>query len=256
MRKTLLPALAALLLTAAPAAGHDFWASAPGAAAGSPVTVVFGYGHGFPDVEAAEDADFETRFQAPRLVGADGKDVPLSKGKDAMTYVTQAPLPAGTYFALTRNKPGFGSRTPDGYRRGSRKDNPDAVTCTISYRFGKEVLALGGPAQGYDKPQGQEIEIVPQKDPSSLKAGEPFPVKVLFRGKPSPGTEVKAFFAGFTKDNVASAFAAQADKEGLVNIIPLAPGDWLAKAGEEADYSDKATCDRESYGASLTFKVQ
>jgi uncharacterized GH25 family protein len=215
---------------------------------------VFGYGHGFPGVDALDPAEFQKRFNAPRLIGPAG-ELALTQGKDAMTYVSSEPLAQGTYLALIENKPGFGSGTPDGYRPGSKKDNPTALTCTLAHRYGKEVVAVGGPATGFDKPQGQALEIVPMIDPTRLKAREPFPVKILFNGKPLPGAEVTAYFAGFTPHNAANAFTAQADKDGAVEIIPLAPGEWLAKVSETADYPDAATCDRENWIASLTFSV-
>ncbi|MDR1039543.1 MAG: DUF4198 domain-containing protein [Deltaproteobacteria bacterium] len=250
----LVSALAVALLIADPAAAHDFWADAADPVLGSPATIVFGYGHGFPDVEVVDAADFDARFNPPQLMGPRG-NVPVSMGKDAMTYASEAPLEAGTYTVLTENRPGFGSVTPDGYRRGSKKDNPTATACTLSHRYGKKVFALGGPAKGFDEPRGQGLEIVPMKDPTSLKVRQPLPAKVYFNGKPLPGAEVRAYFAGFTPDNAASAFVAQTRGDGQVDIIPLAPGRWLATVSEDGEYPDSSVCDRESWVASLTFTV-
>ncbi|MDR1038369.1 MAG: DUF4198 domain-containing protein [Deltaproteobacteria bacterium] len=252
--KLLLPALAAALAASSSAFAHDFWASVASPVQGQPATVVFGYGHGFPDTEAVEDADFDARFSPPVLKGPGG-DVPLRRGGDAMTYVSQDPLGNGTYTAATENRPSFGSSTPDGYRRGSRKDNPTATSCGLSRRYGKETVALGGPASGFEIPLGQALEIVPLADPTRVKVRTPFPVKVLFNGRPLPGAEITAFFAGFSPRNAASAFAAQTDRDGVVNIIPLAAGRWLARVGEEAEYADLTVCDRESWVATFTFTV-
>ncbi|MDR1080825.1 MAG: DUF4198 domain-containing protein [Deltaproteobacteria bacterium] len=252
--KTLLAFLATAFFSVSPALAHDFWAAAADPAEGSPATVVFGYGHGFPEVDVLKDGDFATRFSPPRLIGPEG-DIPVTRGKDAMTYVSEAPLAGGTYTVATENRAGFGSSTPEGYRRGSRKDNPTATACSFSHRYGKEIIALGGPAGGYDRAIGQALEIVPQADPTAVKLRVPFPVKVLFNGRPLPGAEMTAYFAGFTPDNSASAFAALTDGDGMVNIVPLAPGKWLARVSEESDYADGAVCDRESWAASLTFSV-
>jgi uncharacterized GH25 family protein len=80
-------------------------------------------------------------------------------------------------------------------------------------------------------------------------------VKVLFNGEPVAGASVGAFFAGFTEDNEALAFSASTDQDGLVEIIPLRSGNWLAKVSKSDPYADEKVCDRESYSASLAFKI-
>jgi uncharacterized GH25 family protein len=250
----LLTALLIIFLSAAPAAAHEVWALAVDPEVGSPATVVFGYGHVYPGRDTLEAADFDSRFNPPKLTGPAG-DVPVERGKDAMTYLSSEPLSAGTYTVSAESKPGFGSRTPDGYKRGSKTEFPDATACTYSHRYGKEVISLEGQASGFDKPLGHALEIVPQADPTAVKVRQALPVKVLFDGKPRRGVQLTAFFVGFTPDNSASAFAASTGKEGSVDFIPLAPGSWLLKAEMEGDYSDKAVCDRESWEATLIFDV-
>jgi uncharacterized GH25 family protein len=41
----------------------------------------------------------------------------------------------------------------------------------------------------------------------------------------------------------------------LVSLIPLRPGQWLAKVTHSFPYPDQAICDNESYTASLAFTV-
>ena len=55
------------------------------------------------------------------------------------------------------------------------------------------VSALGG-EEGWDKPLGQKIEIVPMVKPFALYAGNVFTGKVLFKGKPLANAEVEVEF--------------------------------------------------------------
>jgi uncharacterized GH25 family protein len=105
------------------------------------------------------------------------------------------------------------------------------------------------------KPMGQKLEIVPQINPQKIKVGEKLPVKVLFDGEPLVSANVGAFFAGFTEGNKALAFSEMTNEQGLVEIIPLRPGEWLAKVSKSGPYSDAKVCDRETYATSFVFTV-
>jgi uncharacterized GH25 family protein len=216
---------------------------------------LFGFGHNFPEGEALKEADFQERFFAPKLIGPTG-ELLLAAGSEARLFVSP-PAGPGTYFILTESRESFFSRTPDGFSRKSKKDDPAVVTCSFGANFGKSVLVLGNGAKtsDYSKPQGQKLEIVPQKDPSLLKAGESFPVLVLFEGKPLPRATVNAYYAGFTEDNSAFAFSGNTNKDGLVNIVTVKGGEWLAKVTQSTDYSDASTCDKLNYSATLAFTV-
>jgi uncharacterized GH25 family protein len=102
---------------------------------------------------------------------------------------------------------------------------------------------------------GHKLEIVPQINPAMIKVGDKFPVKVLFDGQPLPAASLGAFFAGFSEENEALAFQAPTNKDGLVDIVPLRPGDWLAKVSKSDPYPDESVCGRETYSASLAFSI-
>ena len=215
-----------------------------------------GYGHNFPDGEEIPPDVFASRFNPPKVIGESG-EIALSPGADNRRYVTNEKLPDGNYLVTTENKPSFSTSTAAGYEPKPKNEVGGAVACSQNHRFGKEALVLGSAKYSglAARPVGQALEIVPQADPSKIKAGEPFPVKVFFKGSPLAATTVSAYVAGVVERNAAIFFQANTNKEGLVNILPLKGGDWLAKATVVEPYSDKNICDNANYTASFTFKV-
>jgi uncharacterized GH25 family protein len=181
----------------------------------------------------------------------------LNQGPKAQAFVSAEPLTADNYYVLAGSKIGFASRTPSGYARKSKVEEPTATTCSYGANYGKNLIGLNlsGDESFVTKPIGQKLEIVPQINPEKVKVGGKLPVKVLFDGKPLANANVGAFFAGFSEHNQALAFSSSTDKDGLVEIIPLRPGKWLAKVSQSSPYSDLKICDRETYSATFAFTI-
>jgi len=128
----------------------------------------------------------------------DGKIVPLNKGlkQDGANFQVP-PIEAGSQTGLwiftTAYDGGFTVKTTDGRTINSTKmDYPAATASYHNLKFGKTLVAIGEHHGGCDRVIGHRLEIVPQADPFSLKAGEKLPVLVLFDGKPLAGEEVEA----------------------------------------------------------------
>ncbi|MDR2459536.1 MAG: DUF4198 domain-containing protein [Deltaproteobacteria bacterium] len=241
---------------ACPAMAADFWASIQESELDKPAVVALGYGNKFPTPEPMSERFFELHYLPVKIVGTQGP-VEASTGLEAWIFTTTTPLAAGFYQVLVESKPAFWSRAGSGPQENKPKNEVDGATsCTVYVNYGKAVITLGTPTgTDYSAIQGQKLEIVPQKDPSTIKNGEPFPVQVLFDGKPAVRAEVSAFFAGFTEDNSSYAFSGNTNDQGVVNIIPLRAGTWLARVTKSQDYADKAVCDRESFTSTFTFTV-
>jgi uncharacterized GH25 family protein len=254
-KKIFFPMLALIFLSS-PALAIDFWAGVEKAAVGEPVRVFQGMGDGFPKSEEIKAETYADRYEPITMVGANG-EVKLKKGNSGESFVTEEPLSAGSYYVLAESVVGFASRTPTGVVRKSKFEDPTVTTCSHGGNFGKTLINLepAGEDSFVAKPVGQKLEIVPQVNPSKVKVGEKFPVKVLYDGKPLASATVGAFFAGFTEGNKSLAFSSQTDAEGLVEIIPLRPGQWLAKVSRSGAYSDPKVCDRETYAASFAFTI-
>lgn len=292
VKRLFLPAFI-LSFISCPALALDFWAGVEKAAVGEPALVFQGMGEDFPKPEEIKPQAYADRYEPVTMVGANG-EVKLTKGKRGGSFVSEEPLAAGSYYVLASSVVGFASRTPSSVVRKSKAEEPTATTCSYGGNFGKTLVSLtpapeppadaagevkaGQPAEApadppageakadpplaavsgdgfVTKPVGQKLEIVPLVNPAKIKVGEKFPVKVLYDGKPLASATVGAFFAGFTEHNRALAFSAMTDGSGLVEIIPLRPGDWLAKVSKTGPYSDQKVCDRETYATSFAFTI-
>lgn len=100
------------------------------------------------------------------------------------------------------------------------------------------------------QPVGMELEIVPEKDPTALRAGDELPVRVLKGGAPHQDFAVNALAAGETKGETK-----RTDADGRVVFRFDKPGEWLLR-GTDVRRSAKAEVDWESDFATLTFEVK
>jgi uncharacterized GH25 family protein len=117
--------------------------------------------------------------------------------------------------------------------------------------YAKALLLSGAPDDGYSRPVGTPIEIVPMVDPYRLKAGEPLRVRVLFRGQPVANVAVKALS---TRDEDGKQnIIGRTNADGVVSI-PSGPGLWRVQT-IHMERSTKPDVDWESYWATLTFEV-
>ncbi|MDR2422124.1 MAG: DUF4198 domain-containing protein [Deltaproteobacteria bacterium] len=246
----------ALCVFSAQALAHDFWAMAVTPKVNQKLTAVIGYGHDFPVGEALKDEDMNVRFTPPKVYGEDG-EIALEKGSTNSEFVSQDDLKQGRYVVTTQTNGLFFTRSVEGFVAKPKNEVKGAKSCVYMVRFGKEAINVGRAKDTglAAKAVGQELEIVPQADPSFIKVGKPFPVKVLFKGQPLGRAEVSAYVAGIVEHNPALFFQARTNPEGIVNIIPLKEGDWLAKVTVEEPYAKKKVCDNTNYTASYTFKV-
>ena len=58
-------------------------------------------------------------------------------------------------------------------------------------KYAKSLLLAGAPNDVYKKVVGLPIEIIPERDPYAVKPGEALPVRVLLRGAPAAGLEIR-----------------------------------------------------------------
>jgi uncharacterized GH25 family protein len=162
----------------------------------------------------------------------------------------------GTYLAACTMKPVFISETPEGYKRKSKKELTDAISCRHVEFFAKAIFYAGKPdGSTYKTVLGHAIEMIPQKDPCLLKAGDYLPIKVLFKGEPLAGEYVYATYLGFsTREEYA--FTAKTGAAGIVNIRITEPGIWWVKIPLKKAREDKSECDVDQYAAIMTFEVK
>lgn len=103
--------------------------------------------------------------------------------------------------------------------------------------------------RSWSEPIGQEFEIVPDKDPTKLRVGELFGVRVLKGGQPHKDFALNAVAAGETKGETRKT-----DSEGRVVFSFDKAGSWLLR-GTDVRKSTKSETDWESDFTTLTLSV-
>ena len=120
-------------------------------------------------------------------------------------------------------------------------------------------LLLTGPANGAnqaadgvdraDRLLGFTLELMAERRPDRLRAGESLPLRLLYEGRPLAGALVTAR----QRADPHQRIALRSDADGRV-MLPLAhPGDWLVNAVHMRPAPEGSGADWESLWASLTF---
>jgi len=255
---TVLAAAATICGVAATASAHDTWAVMKDYTLAKPATpslnVVSSHLFSFPahDAVATQKAG-KVFFLAPD--GAEIKSVPA--GKDTF-QAAHAIKSQGTYLAVAVAPAGFYTKTTEGYKQGkTKKDVNDALVCSYSEKFSKALFTVGSAGgKAFSGTLGHVLEIVPQQDPSRMKVGDVMTVKVLFRGKPLPSTNVSGVYVGFTDDPGTFAYSTSTNKDGIAKIKLIHNGPWLVLVKQKETYPDVTVCDAKSYSSALTFNVK
>lgn len=244
--------IAIVLLFPATSQAHIFWLLPEAAVSevGKPVRVGIGFGHKFPKDEEIK----AERLQFIKVLGPDGKEVPVTKVSAAQYEFT--PAAPGAYAVVTQMLPGFVSRTKDGMKMQTKREVPDANLC---FRFdfaAKTLVTTGNVAQGFDQSVKSSLEVMPLKAPGSLKVGEEFPFRVLFQGKPLAGADISVTHDNWQDPKELFALKAKTDAQGEFRLQPDKPGRWLIIANHTTPYHDLAECDENKYLGSLTVEVK
>jgi uncharacterized GH25 family protein len=114
-------------------------------------------------------------------------------------------------------------------------------------------LVLTGPAgeEHADRALGFPLELVAERNPYTLRAGQDLPVRLTFDGRPLAGTLVVAF----NRLNAMEKLTARSDADGRVRFAVKDKGVWLVKAVHMVPAPANANADWVSYWASLTFEL-
>jgi uncharacterized GH25 family protein len=115
----------------------------------------------------------------------------------------------------------------------------------------KTFVRVGNPAsdQSWNEPVGMFLEVIPEKNPTALRARDDFPVRVLKNGKPFADFALNAVSAGETKGQTRKT-----DADGHVSFPMSKAGRWLLR-GTDIRKSDRPNIDFESDFATLTVEV-
>lgn len=110
-----------------------------------------------------------------------------------------------------------------------------------------------GPARA-EGPVGMRLEIVPEKDPTRLAAGEELAVRLLFEGEPLPGTRVVLASRGSNPSERPSM--GRTDAQGRVVLRVPSKGVQMIRATHLRRCTGCAAHEWESFWAAGTFEIE
>ena len=125
----------------------------------------------------------------------------------------------------------------------------------IYTKHAKTFVLVGRPGRlrsdrSWSEPVGMALEIVPEKDPTTLRAGDEFPVRVLKSGSP-----LVDFSLGIVREGNTNRAFQKTDATGRAVFKLKRTGKWLLR-GTELRSSTKPATDWESDFATLMFEVR
>ncbi len=169
-------------------------------------------------------------------------ELDILRGKDGCRVFADEPFVA--YTSILDNK--YWYNTPESWKNQRDGEGLKIVEEGRSYKYTKHIA---GWAEFLSKPLGQRIEIVPLKDPTSMKPGDRLPVKIYFEGEPLYGSGVRI---SETSSMDATHSLKNVEKEGPLMVEIGSPGFQLVNAKYEMPLEGKK---RVWFACSLTFKV-
>lgn len=205
--------------------------AAPAAEAGKPVPFGVHSAHVFIASE-----ELETPADVKAFAWENGKEVAIPLTADAKTATFNG--------AATFAKPGMGiirvhrlpqvwTLTPEGMKKGTKKDLPGGTKSNLYEKFAKALVPVGGSTAGFDAVVGDRLELVPLTDPAKVAVGQDMDVKVLFDGKPSPAV-VLATYDGFTRTPNSYAYYTETNDAGVAKVRITHPGLWMVRTEAKA----------------------
>ncbi|MGH6612022.1 MAG: DUF4198 domain-containing protein [Burkholderiaceae bacterium] len=265
------PALLAALFAACiatPVAAHDTWLQ-PRRAAVLPGTIAqldLTSGDKFP---AHETAIKQERIEVARVrLNGNVRDIseraPEKKSLELRTALSDPGI-ATLWLSLAPHKIELNSKQVKHYLQ--EIDAPELLGQAwyagkqskpwreIYTKHAKAFVLVGRPGRAksdrsWSQPVGLALEIVPEKDPTSLQAGDEFPVRVLKNGAPLADLSL-----GIVREGGTNRAFRTTDANGrAVFKVPRA-GKWLLR-GTDLRQSSKPATDWESDFTTLMFEVK
>lgn len=205
---------------------------------------------------AAEELEDAAALEAMLVSPTGTETLPITQIGE-LSLGAEGKAPAGAAYLVVHRKGLIYSNTPEGYKPGTRVENPDAISSERYEKFSKALID-GSDAAFVTKPLGNPLELVPLTNPADLKAGDELKVRVLYNGQPI-AAEVQATFDGFSETPMTFAYATETGDEfgapGIATVKVWQPGYWYVRVAHEADDAD-ANVDTHVLRAILSFEVK
>lgn len=199
------------------------------------------YGHG-----ASDEAYAPEKVTLVDAKASDGRDLPVETKPQADHVLFDLPKDTAVMVAKFENP--VRSKAPDGtwvYKPKAEVEGATRATRSVKY-----TVAILDHLGARPKPQGLPLEVVPQIDPTILKAGAELQVQVLASGKPVEGIEISPDYIndshGETVKTDANGFASLRIRNAGLNVIG---------AAYTEETPDSAQTDTVGHYATLSFNL-
>jgi uncharacterized GH25 family protein len=135
----------------------------------------------------------------------------------------------------------------------AQRNETAAAAHELFSRCAKSVALSGSPseAQG-DKPLGFTLELMAERNPYTVRAGEDLPLRLKYENRPLAGALVVAM----NRLNPSGKLAARTDKDGRVRFRLPPGGMWLVKTVHMVEAPVGSSAKWMSFWASLTFGMR
>jgi len=197
-------------------------------------------GHG-----PADDAYNASTFEGAWGFDKSGNKIPV-KVQRLDAHVRLLPQGDAAVIASAMNLGYYSQRADKSWVNKGRKDVPGALSSSASRKYNLAILQSG--AKLPKKFDQLRLAIIPEKDPTVLKAGDTLPVRVLLDGKPLAGVKIIEDYRGM--DHVASF---ETDNNGRANIVVRNKGLNVIEVGHSLVLKDDPNADKLGLSATLSF---
>ena len=255
------------LLIAGPVLAHDTWIIpftfrlSPG----SSTDVRLATSEAFPSSEAAASPDRISSFILRQRSGTTPVEGYRVDGTFLVARVT--PTEPGHTVLIAETKPRAFVLEPKIFNQYLQDEQLTAILRARADRgqtsspgreryqkIAKTILCVGSVSDSlHAQPNDLWLEIIPERDPCSLRAGDSLPVQVLFQGRPLAGAHVAAGYPGVTGHKYP--LWVLTDFSGRATISLDRPGLWFARVLHMIPVTNDTEADWRSAFSTLTFEV-
>jgi len=266
----LLLSMGITFMTVSQAVAHNIWINPNNAfpQVGDTVDIGIGWGHTYTASRVDQDMK-PGMFGYIQVLDPDGQKVnpEMVSEKHYRLKIEKE----GVYLVTAGIKPGVFTMTPRGRQWSDKRGVENAISCTSFCIEAKSLVVAGKKNENLTTSTGQELEVIPLSNPATLKAGGKFELMVMFKGKPAPGIDVNATYAGSSDGKAPKDIAPHGEKAGKKPHFPVStvtdsegkaairldrPGYWMVVISHRSPYPDKETCDQYMHNMAFTFEVK
>jgi uncharacterized GH25 family protein len=134
----------------------------------------------------------------------------------------------------------------------ARRNETNATAREVFTRCAKSLIVAGAAKEEQgDRALGFTLELVAEKNPYALRAGQDLPVQLTYENRPLAGALVVAI----NRRNPSDKLSARTDNDGRVRLRLPDGGMWLVKAVHMIPAPAGANAEWASFWASLTFEL-